>query len=109
MEWKLDLTEVLNILLIVGILGGWGHQFILKPIIRQLETDRMHDNMLRDQKDREYTSLLNEIKAELKYNREERIRYEGERVQTIARLELAEKDIRELKEAFSRHVELSKD
>ena len=44
--WQFELNDILTTLTIVGIVAGAGYRLLIIPLLQQLDSQRMQDNLI---------------------------------------------------------------
>ncbi len=45
-NWQFELNDVLTTLTIVGVVAGAGYRLLIVPLLQQLDSQRMQDNLI---------------------------------------------------------------
>ena len=75
--WQFELNDILTTLTIVGVVAGAGYRLLIIPLLQQLDSQRMQDNLIFQEKWGVLTDTLKDLKDEIKLSRAERIKAES--------------------------------
>jgi len=88
--WQFELNDILTTLTIVGVVAGAGYRLLIIPLLQQLDSQRMQDNLIFQEKWGVLTDTLKDLKDEIKLSRAERIKAESKQVLLSAKVEALE-------------------
>ena len=102
--WQFELNDILTTLSIVGLVAGLGYKVLVVPLLEKLDSQRVQDNLIFQEKWGILTDTLKDLKDEIKLSREERVKAYTEHVKLATRVKGMESRIDELKEEFHEHT-----
>ena len=106
--WQFELNDILTTLTIVGVVAGTGYRLLVLPLLRQLEAQRIQDNVSLSIKWDTLMDTLNELKEEVRQSRSERVKAEATFVMLTTKLESLETRLNELREELHDHISAHK-
>ena len=95
--WQFELNDILTTLTIVGVVAGAGYRLLIIPLLQQLDSQRMQDNLIFQEKWGVLTDTLKDLKDEIKLSRAERIKAESKQVLLSAKVEALEVRVDDIK------------
>ena len=98
--WQFELNDILTTLTIVGVVAGAGYRLLIIPLLQQLDSQRMQDNLIFQV----LTDTLKDLKDEIKLSRAERIKAESKQVLLSAKVEALEVRVEDIKEELHEHT-----
>lgn len=98
--WQFELNDILTTLTIVGVVAGAGYRLLIVPLLQQLDSQRMQDNLIFQEKWGVLTDTLKDLKDEIKLSRAERIKAESKQVLLSAKVEALEVRVDDIKEGL---------
>ena len=102
--WQFELNDILTTLTIVGVVAGAGYRLLIIPLLQQLDSQRMQDNLIFQEKWGVLTDTLKDLKDEIKLSRAERIKAESKQVLLSAKVEALEVRVEDIKEELHEHT-----
>lgn len=102
--WQFELNDILTTLTIVGVVAGAGYRLLIIPLLQQLDSQRMQDNLIFQEKWGVLTDTLKDLKDEIKLSRAERIKAESKQVLLSAKVEALEVRVDDIKEELHEHT-----
>lgn len=102
--WQFELNDILTTLTIVGVVAGAGYRLLIIPLLQQLDSQRMQDNLIFQEKWGVLTDTLKDLKDEIKLSRAERIKAESKQVLLSAKVEALEVRVDDIKEELHEHI-----
>lgn len=102
--WQFELNDILTTLTIVGVVAGAGYRLLIIPLLQQLDSQRMQDNLIFQEKWGVLTDTLKDLKDEIKLSREERIKAESKQVLLSAKVEALEVRVEDIKDELHEHT-----
>ena len=102
--WQFELSDVLTTLTIVGIVAGAVYKVFIIPLLQQLDSQRMQDNLVFQEKMGVLTDTLKDLKDEIKLSRAERVKAESRQVLLSAKVEALEVRFEDIKEELHEHT-----
>lgn len=103
-NWQFELNDILTTLTIVGVVAGAGYRLLIIPLLQQLDSQRMQDNLIFQEKWGVLTDTLKDLKDEIKLSRAERIKAESKQVLLSAKVEALEVRVDDIKEELHEHT-----
>ena len=116
--WQFQLDDILTTLSIIAVVGGGGYRFLVIPLLKQidaqrvqdlqeLDKQRVQDNLSLNNKWEVLADTLKELKEEIKLSRAERIKAETKQVLLSAKMEAIEVRLDEVKGDIHEHITAS--
>lgn len=102
--WQFELNDILTTLTIVGVVAGAGYRLLIIPLLQQLDSQRMQDNLIFQEKWGVLTDTLKDLKDEIKLSRAERIKAESKQVLLSAKVEALEVRVEDIKGELHEHT-----
>ena len=102
--WQFELNDILTTLTIVGVVAGAGYRLLIIPLLQQLDSQRMQDNLIFQEKWGVLTDTLKDLKDEIKLSRAERIKAESKQVLLSAKVEALEVRVEDIKDELHEHT-----
>lgn len=101
--WQFELNDILTTLSIVGLVAGLGYKVLVVPLLEKLDSQRVQDNLIFQEKWGILTDTLKDLKDEIKLSRAERVKAEGKQVMLTAKIEALEHRVNDIKEELHEH------
>lgn len=102
--WQFELNDILTTLSIVGLVAGLGYKLLVVPLLEKLDSQRVQDNLIFQEKWGVLTDTLKDLKDEIKLSRAERVKAEGKQVLLTAKIEALELRVNDIKEELHEHI-----
>lgn len=102
--WQVELNDILTTLSIVAIIAGTGYKLLVVPLLQQLDSQRIQDNLVFQERWGVLTDTLKDLKDEIKLSRQERIKTEGKQVLLTAKVEALEARVDDIKGELHEHT-----
>lgn len=106
--WQFELNDILTTLTIVGLVSGALYRLLVLPLLNRIEAQRIQDSISFTSKWDALFDTLNELKAEVRQSRSERVKAEATFVMLTTKLESIEKRFNELREELHDHISTHK-
>ena len=106
--WQFELNDILTTLTIVGLVSGALYRILILPLLNRIEAQRIQDSISFTSKWDALFDTLNELKAEVRQSRSERVKAEATFVMLTTKLESMEKRFYELREELHDHISTHK-
>lgn len=102
--WQFELNDILTTLSIVGLVAGLGYKVLVVPLLEKLDSQRVQDNLIFQEKWGILTDTLKDLKDEIKLSRAERVKAEAKQVMLTAKIEALEHRVNDIKEELHEHT-----
>ena len=102
--WQFELNDILTTLSIVGLVAGLGYKVLVVPLLEKLDSQRVQDNLIFQEKWGILTDTLKDLKDEIKLSRAERVKAEGKQVMLTAKIEALEHRVNDIREELHEHI-----